>query len=55
MIETRHLKNIVIFIQTISSSFIFSKDSDGTRTMRTKSNNVEIIIGSKTDEIIEYL
>ena len=35
--------------------FISSKDSDDTRTMHTKSNNVEIMIGSETDEIIEDL
>ena len=33
-------------------NFISSKDSDETRTMHTKSNNVEIVIGSETDEII---
>ena len=37
-------------------NFIFSKpDSDETRTMRTKSNNVETMMGSETDEIIEEL
>ena len=36
-------------------NFISSKDSDETRTMHTKSNNVEIIIGSETDKIIEDL
>ena len=36
-------------------NFIPSKDSDETRTMHTKSNNVEIMIGSETDEIIENL
>ena len=36
-------------------NFIPSKDSDETRTMHTKSNNVEIVIGSETDEIIENL
>ena len=36
-------------------NFISSKDSDGTRTMHTKSSNVEIMIGSETDEIIEDL
>ena len=36
-------------------SFISSKDSDETRTMHTKSNNVEIMIGSETKEIIEDL
>ena len=30
-------------------------DSNDTRTMHTKSNNVEIMIGSETDEIIENL
>ena len=36
-------------------SFIFSKDSDEIRTMRTKSNNIEIMMGNETDEIIEEL
>ena len=36
-------------------NFISFKDSDETRTMHTKSNNVEIMIGSETDEIIEDL
>ena len=36
-------------------NFISSKDSDETRTMHTKSNNVEIMVGSETDEIIEGL
>ena len=36
-------------------SFISSKDSDETRTMHIKSNNVEIIIGSETDKIINDL
>ena len=36
-------------------NFISSKDSDGTQTMHTKSNSVVIIMGSKTDEIIEYI
>ena len=36
-------------------NFISSKDSDETRTMHTKSNNVEIMMGSDTDEIIEEL
>ena len=31
------------------------KDSDETQTMHTKSNNVEIMIGSNTDEIIKDL
>ena len=36
-------------------NFISSKDSDETGTMHTKSNNVEIMIGSETGEIIEDL
>ena len=36
-------------------NFISSEDSDETRTMHTKSNNVEIMMGSETDEIIEEL
>ena len=36
-------------------NFISSIDSDETRTMHTKSNNVEIMTGGETDEIIEDL
>ena len=36
-------------------NFISSKDSDETRTMHTKSNNIEIMIGSETDKTIEDL
>ena len=36
-------------------NFISSIDSDETRTMHTKSNNIEIMMGSETDEIINYL
>ena len=36
-------------------NFICSKDSDETLTMHTKSNNVEIMMGNETDEIIEEL
>ena len=36
-------------------NLISSKDSDETRTMHTKSNNLEIMIRSETDEIIEHL
>ena len=34
-------------------NFISSKDSKETRTMHSKSNNVEIMMSSKTDEVIE--
>ena len=40
---------------TMAINFISSKDSDETRTMHTKSNNVEIMMGSETDEIIKDL
>ena len=40
---------------TMAINFIYSKDSDENRTMHTKSNNVEMIMGSETDEIIENL
>ena len=36
-------------------NFVSSRDSDETRTMHTKSNNVEIMIGSETYEIIKDL
>ena len=34
-------------------NFISSKDSDEIRTMHTKSNNVEILIGNEINETIE--
>ena len=41
---------------TMAINFISSKeDSDETRTMRTESDNIEIMMGSDTDEIIEEL
>ena len=40
---------------TMTINFISSKDSDETRTMHTKSNNLEIMTGSETNEIIEDL
>ena len=40
---------------TMAINFISSKDSDKTRTMHTKSNNVEIMIGSETNAIIMEL
>ena len=36
-------------------NFISFKDSDETRTMHAKSNNVEITMGNETNEIIEEL
>ena len=40
---------------TMSISFISFKDSDETCNMHTKSNNIEIMVGSETDEISEEL
>ena len=40
----------------MATIFISSKpDSDETRTMHTKSDNIEIMMGSETDEIMEEL
>ena len=39
----------------MSINFISSKDSEETRKMHTKSNNIEIIAGSETDEMTEEL
>ena len=36
-------------------NFISHKDSNETRTMHTKSDNIEIMMSSETDEIIEEL
>ena len=40
---------------TMAINFISSKDSDETGTMHAKSNNVEIMMDSETDEIIKEL
>ena len=40
---------------TMAINFISSKDSDETCAMHAKSDNVEIMIGSETNEIIEKL
>ena len=39
----------------MSIIFISSKESDETCYMRTKSDNIEIIVGSETNDIIEDL
>ena len=36
-------------------NFISSKDSEETRTIHTKSHNIEIMMGNETDGIIEEL
>ena len=40
---------------TMTINFMSSKDSDETRTMHTKSNNIEIMTGNETDKIIREL
>ena len=59
-----HLGNRVIDYKTQSEwkiqltmkiNFFSSKDSEETRNMSTKSDNVKIMMGSETDEIIEEL
>ena len=40
---------------SITINFISSKDSDGICTMHTQSNNMEIMMGNETDEILEEL
>ena len=40
---------------TMSIKFISSKDSNETRIMHTKSDNIEIMMGSETNDIIEEL
>ena len=39
----------------MANNFVSSKDSDKTCTMRTKSDDIEIMMGSETDEIIKEL
>ena len=39
----------------MSINFVSSKDSDEVRNMHIKSNNVEIMVGSETNEIIVQL
>ena len=38
-----------------ANQFYFLSSSEKTRTMHTKSHNIEIMVGSETDEIIEKL
>ena len=40
---------------TMSINFISSKDSDETRNMHTKSDKIEIMMGSETDDITDEL
>ena len=40
---------------TMSVNFISSNGSDQTRNMHAKSNNIEIMMDSETDEIIDEL
>ena len=40
---------------TMSINFIWSNGSNETHNMHTKSNNIEIMMGSETDETIDEL
>ena len=40
---------------TIKINFISSKDSEETRNISTKNDNVQIMMGSETNKIIEEL
>ena len=40
---------------TMTINFISSKDSNETCTMHTKSDNIKLMIGNETDEIIKKL
>ena len=40
---------------TMVNNFVSFKDPDETRTMHAKSDNVQIMMGSETNEIIEEL
>ena len=40
---------------TMKSNFISSKDSGEIRTMHTKSNKIELMMGNETNEITEEL
>ena len=40
---------------SMTINFISSKDSDETRTMRTKCDNIEIMMRDETDDIIKEL
>ena len=40
---------------TMAVNFFSSKDSEGTRTMYSPSDNIEVIMGTEIDKIIEDL
>ena len=42
-----------IILNYLTFNFISSKDSNETRTMPTKCDNIEIMMGSETDKIIK--
>ena len=51
--ETQFEEGKILLIMSIS--FISFKNSDETRIMITKNDNIEVMIGSETDDIIEDL
>ena len=42
-------------VNQLPINFISSKDSDETRSMLTKSENIDIMMGSETDDFFEEL
>ena len=50
--ETQGEQKILL---TMEINFFPSKDSEETRTMSTKTDNIEIMMSNETDEIIEEL
>ena len=50
MQNSKRMENSINNVNFISSNY-----SDETRNLRTKSNNIEIMIGNETDEIIDEL
>ena len=55
MIDNHKIQGKLKIQLTMANNFISPKDSDETRTIHTKSNNIEIMMGSETDEIIDEL
>ena len=55
MINDHKTKGEWKILLTMSINFMYSKDSEETRTMHTKSHIIEIMMSSETDEIIKEL
>ena len=55
MINDYKIKNEWRIQWTMSINFISFKDSDAAQNKHTKSDNIEIMMGSETDDIINKL